>query len=1119
MEIGNFQVHRSNQTEHLVDALFHDLETPLSSPFQKELLIVQGRGMATWLSMQLSRRGGVWANAEYLYPKHFSERIFELVLGAEPQRTSVRERYSPEALLWSIAARLPSHFGDPAFEALRDYVGSSLDESRLFSLAAKIAETYDEYLTYRPDLIRLWSKAEGMFAEPQLELFHKPLASDPAVWQRKLWRDIETVLGAQHPATLEKRCLQTLARRKKFPGLPERISLFGLSALPPMYVRLLAALSKHTAVRLYLPSPCQEYFGDILFDAPLTSSEATRHTKTSDGNRLLRVLGTQAAEFNHVLTQSAEALGVAEQEHPHYRAPATETLLHALQRDILTFSESEPQTFRAEDTSIVVHSCHSPTREVEVLHDQILELVQEQGYQPDDILVLLPDVESYAPLIDAVFRRSDDRFLPYRIADRRMESESAVVKAFLRTLDLATTRVSAAQVMDLLSLAPVHRRFDIFPTDLATIAAWASQANITWGIDAEHRRTELPDVDAGHSNDWLNTWQSGLDRLLMGYAIDTRGQQLVHDVFPYEHIEGKTGLLLGKFSHFARRLFTHLKCLQEPHTVAAWQESLTTLVSELIHVAPDEHWQLQAVLDALAALTEWSTQAGYTQPVSLVVVRHLLNQRLEQQGGARGFLAGGLTLSALIPMRTVPFKVICLMGMNDGAFPREAYRTDFNLLEHGEEKRRLGDPNRQKDDRYLFLEALCSAREKLIVTYVGQSIRDNSVRAPSIVVVELLEALSALQGGRVGQLVRHPLQPFSPRYFDGKDATLSSYASEFVPYAPPESPIDVEPKSLVGFFPAPLPPGDPARVLPLAELLKFFRSPSRYLLENRLGVQLRGDQVGLHEHDATALAPLEGYAVGTALLERIRDGMSVDESRRLTFAQGALPRGQLGTYEHARMEETARAIATIARALLRDRTASHVALRSRVGAYTIEGTITNVYDSKRVHVQFSRLRGRGLLPHWVEHLLLTLHTGDPNLTTWIIGRDEEKNEPAVACFEAVADPRAELERLLELFELGSRVPIPLFPDLAFTFAQNPKAGDYVWESGWKELLEQEEVTKRVYGQHSHLLLDRPMVVVEGVTIPTFEQVAELVFTPLVRHLSMPVWREIFGDLDAWGGAA
>lgn len=1118
MEIGNFQVHRSNQTEHLVDALFHDLATPLRSPFQKELLIVQGQGMATWLSMQLSRRGGVWANAEYLYPKHFTERIFELVLGAEPQRTSVRERYSPDALLWTIAARLPSHFEDPAFEALRDYVGSSLDESRLFSLAAKIAETYDEYLTYRPDLIRLWSKAEGLFAEPQLELFQTPLASDPAVWQRKLWRDIETVLGAEHPATLEKRALQALARRKKFPELPERISLFGLSALPPMYMRLLAALSKHTAVRLYLPSPCQEYFGDILFDTPLTSSEAVRSTAT-DGNRLLRVLGTQAAEFNQVITQSAETLGVAEQENAHYRAPESQTLLHTLQRDILTFSESEPRTFAPDDRSILVHSCHSPTREVEVLHDQILELVHEQGYQPDDILVLLPDVESYAPLIDAVFRRSDDRFLPYRIADRRMESESAVVKAFLRALDLATTRVSAAQVMDLLSLAPVHRRFDILPTDLATITAWVSQANITWGIDAEHRARELPDVETNDSNDLLNTWQSGLDRLLMGYAIDTRGQRLVQGVFPYEHIEGKTGLLLGKFSLFARSLFTHVKVLQAPHTVAEWQETLGTLVSELVHVAADEHWQLQAVRDALAALTEWATQAGYTQQVSIAVIRHLLNQRLEQQGGARGFLAGGLTMSALIPMRTVPFKVICLMGMNDGAFPREAFRTDFNLLEHGEEKRRLGDPNRQKDDRYLFLEALCSAREKFIVTYVGQSIRDNSVRPPSIVVVELLEAISALQGGHVGQLVRHPLQPFSPRYFDHKDPTLGSYASEFVPHVPQEPALVPEPQNLLGFFPAPLPPCEPTRVLPLAELLKFFRSPSRYLLENRLGVQLRGDQVSLHEHDATALAPLDGYAVGTALLERIRKGMDVEESRHLTFAQGALPRGQLGTYEHAKMEETARGIAMLAQALLRDRTASHVALRTEVGPFTIEGTLTNVYDSKRVHIQFSRLRGRGLLPHWVEHLLLTLHTNDPTLTTWIVGRDEECNEPAIACLEPVAEPKAELKNLLELFELGSRVPVPLFPDLAFTFAQNPKAADYFWEKGWKELLEQEEATGRVYGQHSHLLIDRPMVVVKGVAIPTFEQVSHRVFTPLISHLSLPAWREVLGNLDALGGAA
>jgi exonuclease V gamma subunit len=289
-------------------------------------------------------------------------------------------------------------------------------------------------------------------------------------------------------------------------------------------------------------------------------------------------------------------------------------------------------------------------------------------------------------------------------------------------------------------------------------------------------------------------------------------------------------------------------------------------------------------------------------------------------------------------------------------------------------------------------------------------------------------------------------------------------------------------------------------------------------LENRLGVQLRGDQVGLHEHDATALAPLDGYAVGATLLERIRAGMGVDESRRLTVAQGALPRGQLGNYEHARMEETARSIAAIAHGLVGSLTPAQVALRVDVASFTIEGTVGNVYASKRIHVQFSRLRGRGLLPHWVEHLLLSAHTGDTRLTTWLVGRDEEKNEPSVARFDPVACPLEELDNLLRIFELGCRVPIPLFPDLAFTFAQNPKASDYVWEKGWTELLNQEEVTRRVYGQHSHLLLDRPMVSVAGVETPTFEEVSQRVFTPLVRHYSTPTWRE-FTNPEILGGAS
>lgn len=1087
MSVEQLHIHRSNRAERLVDALFEQVQAPLSSPFQKELVVVQGQGMATWLNMQLSRRAGVWANAEYLYPKHFIERVFEAALGSTNEVNGRADRYSPESLLWTVAARLSRHLHDPAFEALRNYVGVPVDEERLFSLSAKITETFDEYLTFRPELIRLWGKSEALFAEPQLDLFQQSPSTDPAIWQRRLWRDIESVLGPHHPAALEKRYLNNLARRKQVQGLPERISVFGLSTLPPMYIRALAALSRHIPVHLYLQSPTQEYFGDILFDR-------ARRDGNDEGNRLVRSLGTLAAEFNQVVTESCEALGVAEVEHAHYEPPSGESLLHHVQRDLLEFTERVHPDLRA-DGSIVVHACHSPIREVEVLHDQILHFVHAEGYRPQDILVLLPDVEAYAPLLDAVFRRDDDRFLPYRIADRQADAESAVVKAFLRILDLVSERVTSAQVMDVLSLPPVRQRFGLESVDLPTITEWLVQSHVTWGIDPEHRTREVGDC-AGDT-----TWQAGLDRLLLGYAVDTSGEQLVAGIYPFEHIEGKNALVLGNFRRFASTLFKHVTALVEPRLPVAWQVSLAALLDDMLSVSREDYWQKQWILDALASLSTLAQQAGYDEKVGVPVVRRLLYQRLEKQGAARGFLAGGITMSALIPMRSVPFEVVCVMGMNDGAFPRDAHRTDFNLLEHGEDKRRYGDPNRRLDDRYLFLEALASARSKFVVTYVGQSVRDNSVRSPSVVLLELLEAVRACApavNDAGGLLVRHPLQPFSPRYFNGKSPELHSYAEEFVPkFEAPLAPA-------VGFLSGALPPSEVTDTLPLTELLFFFRAPTRYLLERRLKVRFQEQLVTLHEHDSTALDPLESYQVGAPLLDHLRRGVPVERSMELARARGALPAGQLGRYEFHQLEFTARSLADNAAKLLDAGDPSPVPISITCGNYRVEGTIADVFPSKRVHIQFARVTGRVILRTWIEHLLLAAQqpTFRTEAATWLVGRKGDGDEPIVLQYAPVSEPDALLADLVSVFEHGCRSPIPLFPDLAHAFVTSKEqelTGALL--RAWEGVLERDAAVARVFGRDARLRIDEPMLTTRDPDYPTFGALSRRVFDPLLEHLS------------------
>lgn len=1109
MEGTSIDVYRSNHAERLVDCLLNSVRKPLSHPLKKELIIVQGPGMATWLNMQLAKRVGVWANAEYLYPKRFIERMFAHLLALPEPEAATTTAYSPESLLWTIAARLPQHLTDPAFEALRRYVGEPVDEARLFMLAARIADTYDEYITYRPNLVRLWAKNDAHFAEPQLELFQRAEASDPAVWQRKLWRDIETTLGANHAAAFERRCLTALQRRKRSSDLPERISVFGLSALPPMYVRILVALSKQVPVALYTFSPCREYYADLVLRDALAFAP-------SDGNRVLRALGRQGAEFDQVLTESLEALGVAEREFDAYHSPAGMTLLQRLQADILGCRETTAST-AADDRSVQFHSCHSAIREVEVLHDQILDLVHVQGYSPDEILVMLPDVEAYAPLIDAVFRRDDERFLPYRVADRRAESEAVVLKAFLRVLRLANERVTAAQVIDLLTLPVVHRQFGMTAEDVQTVTAWLADANITWGMDDVHRQSELPNASS------TNSWRAGLDRLLLGYTVDSNGDELIYDIYPSQHIEGKEASLLGSFAQFLHTLFTQLNQFREPRTMVDWQGLLTQTLQALIYTDRELHWQYQQVLDTLDALRQQATSADYDKPLGLRVVLRLLDQRLEQRGAARGFLAGGITVCAMVPMRNVPFKVICIMGMNDGAFPRESFRPDFNLLEHGEDGRRPGDPDRRSDDRYLFLEALCSARERFIVTFVGQSIRDNTFRPPSVVVTELLETLSAMHETQTSTatgaarkhshyafpdhaLIRHPLQPFSARYFDHLDAQLFSYSNEFVPRH--ESPSLDRPYAHFLSHPLTSNVGDS---LSLADLAAFYRSPVRYLMERSLGVRWQEHVVALPDRDRTCLDPLQAYELGEPLMKRELAGVPLEQSRAVAASSGLLPAGMLGHYEHRKLEETALPLSRVARALINGRTSTQTSVRSMVGTTLLSGVVTDLYGDVRIVIQFARVTGRTLLRQWLAHLALGLDgISPPHCSTLIAGRAATGSEPVVWKLSAVSDPAHVLQTLLELFRLGTTCPLPLFPDLSFDYARAPsKMTPAKLATGWATALERDAALARVFGEDCPLMVDAPLLPT-GNALPalTFGQVALQVFGPLTEHLTELDWREV-----------
>ncbi len=1032
---ASIRVYRSNRAEVLTEALAEVVGDPLADPLAAEWIVVQGRGMATWLAGQLAEKLGVWANAQMLYPRNFVQRVIALGLGSQPSAA-----YGEESLPWVILSCLDDLLETAAFAPLARYVKSDSDGMRRWQLASAVARCFDEYLSYRPEDLLRWESGGSLDADEQ--------------WQALLWRSIRGRLGPQHVAARARDFVERMAQEST-DVFPQRVCIFGLSSMPPIYVRVMVALCRHAEVHLFSLSPCQEYWADSVSpEQALRSIErgtAEEELHLDVAHPLLASLGGQGAAFQRLLDREIEAASCALIERPDtlYRLPEGETVLARLQRRILGGAaplNPMARADRAVDASIAIHSCHSPTREVEVLRDQLLEMLTNgSDFRPEDVVVMMPDIEAYAPLIEAVFSadRTDPRFIPFHIADRSLRSDAPVLDALDRLLTLVGGRVAQSEVVDLLRLDVVHRRFGIEAHEIETAARWLAESGVRWGIDGEHRS------EHGFSSDAQNTWQFGLDRLLLGYAMPTAEQGTFGGVLPYDEIEGSSSELLGRLAAFCDALFASLGACRSSRTVDDWHHVLSQLLSQFFVSDDDTAWQHERVLGALGQLREWVAGADFCGELSLPVVRAWLSGRLESGAAERGFVAGGVTFCAMVPMRSIPFEIVCLLGMNDGAFPRQTRRVDFDRMRFS--GLRDGDRSRRDDDRYLFLESVLSARSRLLISYCGQSIKDDRTRPPSVVLSELLDQLRAdhedpttepfdlARGAREEDealahvlprvLTRHPLQPFSARYFDGSDERLFSY----VAYPSTDEAVAVTPSTL---FTQPLGlPENASDDIELEELIDFYGDPILYLLRRRLRVAFHRVEDQACDGLPLLLSSLESYQVGDRLLSW-EDTKEAAEQQSLLRATGMMPPGGLGALVTQDLQVRSTAILSVAKALRGDGTVQSVAVRVELpDGPAIHGVVPNVYGDRVVGQQFSAVTARHVLGAWIRHLALT--AAAPHRVAHGSAIVGQKDKDYVSYrFPGPAPEAAErLQELVAHYQIGQREPLLLCPSAAFAYAR------------------------------------------------------------------------------------
>ncbi len=1065
------KIHLAERADMLAGALAELLVDVPADPFAAELVAVPTRGIERWLTQTLSsrlgtrsgRRDGVCANVEFPFPGRVVTEALALAGGIEPER----DPWLPARLVWPLIEVVESAAQEEWLDPLTRHLRSGSDQR--YARLAHVARLFDEYSVWRPELIQAWARGEsGGVAEGRA-----------AGWQPELWRRLRVHVDLPSPAErLEQACAR-LASDPQIVALPPRFALFGLTRLPDSHLQVLRALAAGRDVHLMLlhPSP-----------AMWRSGEAR--------NRLLASWGRDVRG----LQTRVKGVGI-EIHHPLPEPERRDTLLEVLQSDVRADRRPPGEPLRdgdedarlelaADDRSIQIHACHGRARQVEVMREAILHrLAADPTLEPRDVVVMCPDIEAFAPLIEATFgaRASvegareeravgEPPALSVRLADRSLRRTTPILAVTARLLELASSRVTASEVLDLADTSPVRARFGLDDDDLAQIRDWVAGSGIHWGLDASRRAAyQLAEVDAG-------TWASGLRRLLLGVTMTPDNGALYDRVLPLADVQSSQIELAGRFAEFIDRLDRTLRSLTGPQRVNSWTSALAAAADALTATTAPEAWQ-RSQLDRLLAEIDEQSDAGGAE-LALPELRALLGQRLEGRPTRANFRSGHLTFCTLVPMRSVPHRVVCLLGLDDGAFPRQASRDGDNLLlaERSQGASSLtgprpGDRDPRTEDRQLLLDALLAARQALIITYSGNDERTNAPLPPAVPVGELLDAVDATarvapagatRRARDRIVIRHPLQAFDPRNFVGADSEparaadgswsfeVSALAGARAFVAPRHAPPP--------FLSDPLPPAADADLVTLEELVTFIQRPVRAFLRQRLGVALRNDEDEIDDGLPIELDGLERWGVGQRLLERRLEGAGQREAYLPEVSSGMLPPGALAIPVIEEIWPVARTLADVARAYAKDtepRThQTNLILRDGT---RLTGAVGGIHGHVVLGVSYSRLSSRTRLAAWVRLLALSAAAPEIPFEAVSIGRGGRPGAVEIARLPQLGgDPelrastaREELLKLTALRALGLRAPLPLPCDTALAYAEATIRGEDPvaaarrrWESGW-----------------------------------------------------------------------
>jgi exodeoxyribonuclease V gamma subunit len=1068
-------VHRAPRADHLVPGLAALLGDPLEDPFAQELVLVPARGVERWLSQRLSHRlggaegreDGVCAGVQFRSP---GSLVAELVIGGAGTRED--DPWSPDALVWPLLSVVDAHAGEDWCRVLSQHLGhgetgeeGELRQGRRYAVARRLARLFASYAVQRPTLLAGWEAGQT----GHLEGDGAGGTLDPDLaWQPELWRLLVARVGAPSPGQRHRDVLATLTSDPEAIDLPARFSLFGHTRIPVTEVELLAALGEHRDVHLWLPHPSAALW-DALTD--LTGA-VPRHEDPSHelvGHPLLASLGRDLRELERTLSPVVTTSVVEERA-----SSAADTLLSWLQQDIAANATVEPtsRTISPDDYSVQIHACHGPARQVEVLREVVLGLLADDPtLEPREILVMCPDIEAYAPLVAAAFGMGEigghpGHQLRVRLADRSLTQTNPLLAVVGQLLELAGGRAEASRVLDLLAAAPVRRRFGFSDSDLETITTWVEEAGIRWAFDADHREP------FGLQGYLQNTWRFGLDRVLAGVAVSDDADRFFGTTLPLDDVGSTSIDLAGRLAECLDRLRDVTDRLTGSHPVAHWLGAVGDGVDQLTAVARGDEWQSAQVHRELVTMIDATTDSALE--LRLPDVRALMRERLAGRPTRANFRTGTLTVATLVPMRSVPHRVVCLLGLDDGVFPRAGAVDGDDVLAR---RPVTGERDVRSEDRQLMLDAIVAATEHLVVTYTGANETTGQQRPPAVPLGELLDTLDATAvGGKAHALRRHPLQAFDRRNLDAArpfSFDAAALAGALAAARPRVAPADLADVDL------PAPEGD----VELAALVSFLKHPVKEFLRRRLEIALADEGEEVTDGLPVELDGLAQWGVGDRMLHDLQAGRTRQATLGKEWRRGVLPPGQLGWRLAQKIVDQAAPVADIAASVTQGIQVAARDVDVDLGSgRRLRGTVTDLYGDRVVKVSFSKLGPRHLLEAWVPLLALCADSPGRPWSAGAIGRGEFGRATDRSAFASVAEAGDLLRDLVAIYDAGMREPLPLPLKTGYAWATaNPRNARAKAESCWSRARfgneNEDDAHVRVWGPEAplaRLLEQRPL---------------------------------------------